>query len=260
MSPTPDPETLNAKALELLPELKDTLGDDTIPDEHLLKFLRWKPEVSRAAERFHAHQEWKSKNPGLFDESLRISQDPELERLLQSQVIVPSPSRTKAGGPLLIGRLRNNDMEDGRKVKDVCRMLFYTIDRVLEDPEAQLHGVTIVHDLTGLDKSRNMHVDIPKTVFGGILGHFPIRISRIYIYNAPWFFGTFFAVLSRVLLPRKVRERVEFVSDLAQVEKTIEKSHLPLDLGGETDFDILDWIEHHKRREKDGTLLSMTSL
>jgi hypothetical protein len=256
-------DELNAKATDLLPNLRDELGDlsTDISDAHLLKFLRWKPDVKRAAGRFHAHLEWKQKNPGLFDDSLRITKDKELERLLQTDVLVAPPQcRTKVGGPLLIGRLRNYDMKDGRTPNDVCRMFFYNLDRVLEDPEAQLHGVTIVHDLRGFDNTKNVHIEIPKTLFRGIIGHFPIRIRAIYFLDAPWSFGAFFSVFSKLFFPAKVRERCHFVMDRSEIYNDIDQSMLIKDLGGDVEFDSSAWVEEQKEREINDTLFSMTNM
>ncbi|KAL3937984.1 MAG: hypothetical protein SGARI_001918, partial [Bacillariaceae sp.] len=162
------PEECNTKALELLPALKEELKEacDGVDDEYLLMFLRWKPDIRRAADRYRTFLKWKDENPGLFDETLRISKDSELERVLQSEVIVGIPGLvTKEGGPLLIGRLRNNDMTDGRTTKDACRMLFYTIDRTLMRQESQEHGITILHDLRGFNRDKNARVEVAKTVF-----------------------------------------------------------------------------------------------
>lgn len=264
MSTTVDVKELNAKAEGLLPALKEELGDvvvKDIPDEHLLKFLRWKPNVTRAARRFKDHLKWKSDNPGLFDETLRVSSDDELERVLQSEVIVaPSECQTKDGGPVIIGRLRNNDMKDGRTTTGVCRMAFYTIDRVLESPEAQLHGVTLVHDLRGFDRSSNVHLDIPKTLFGGIIGNFPIRIKAIYIYQAPWGFSTFFKMVSMMLLPGKVRSRCYFINDLSELDSVMDTDLLIEDVGGKLKFDMKEWIEGQKQREQSGSIVTMTDM
>ena len=256
-------DELNSRAQELLPDFRKEIGDVACKhsDELLLKFLRWKPDIRRAVERFHAHLAWRKKNPGLFDDTLRISRDPELERLLQTNVVIAPPQcRTRAGGPLLIGRLRNNDMRDGRSPKDVCRMLFYTLDRVLEDPEAQLHGVTIVHDLKGFDRSRNAHIDIPKTLLGGIIGHFPVRIRAIYLWDAPSGFHAIFAVLSRLLFPRKLRERCHFVKDINEISTDIDLAMLIKELGGEVEFDSAQWVQEHKQRETNGSFVSLTDL
>ncbi len=259
----PTIDALEARAQELLPDLRGAIGDAAtdISDDHLIKFLRWKPDVRRAVDRFHAHLEWKLKNPGLFDDTLRISKDEGLERLLQSDVVIAPPqSRTRTGGPLLIGRLRNNDMKDGRSPRDVCRMLFYTLDRVLEDPEAQLHGVTIVHDLRRFNKSRNAHFEIPKTLLGGIIGHFPIRIRAIYLLNAPWGFSTFFAVISALLFPKKLRERCHFIQNKSELYSDIDPTMLIKELGGEVEFDSSAWVKQQKEREENETLVSFTDM
>ena len=256
-------DELNTRAQELLPDFRRKIGElaTNVPDEHLLKFLRWKPDIQRAADRFHAHLAWRKKNPGLFDDTLRISRDPELERLLQTNVVIAPPQcRTRAGGPLLIGRLRNNDMRDGRSPRDVCRMLFYTLDRVLEDPEAQLHGVTILHDLKGFDRSRNAHIDIPRILLGGIIGHFPVRIRAIYLCDAPTGFHAIFAILSRLLFPKKLRERCHFIQDTSEMCTDVDLAMLIKELGGEVEFDSSQWVQDHKRREENGSLVSLTDL
>ena len=141
-------EVRDAEALRLLPELKESLGwtdegrtiGDVVDDEYLLAFLRWKPSVTRAAGRYRGFLGWKLENPGLFDSTLRISKDAELERLLRREVVVGPPCLlTRGGGVLLIGRLRNMDFTDDggtttTTTRDACRMIFYTLDRTIFRP------------------------------------------------------------------------------------------------------------------------------
>ena len=65
MSESLSGEELQAKVLELLPALKEELGKDAVDctDTLLMKFLFWKPNVTRAAERFRAHQKWRKDSP-----------------------------------------------------------------------------------------------------------------------------------------------------------------------------------------------------
>ena len=118
-SPTPE---------ELLPALKAELGDAlpaSVSDDNLLKFLRWKPCVQRASERFRAHRKWRAETPFVFDnpdKPLMASEDAELKRILESDVIIaPEDMVSKSGSAVLCGRLRNNDMGDGRTVDDLVR-------------------------------------------------------------------------------------------------------------------------------------------
>jgi len=256
-------DEMNMKAQLLLPDMRKEIGTiaDHISDEQLIKFLRWKPDVQRAVQRFHAHLEWQRRNPGLFDNTLRISKDKELERLLQTDVVIAPPQcRTRVGGPLIIGRLRNNDMHDGRSPKDVCRMMFYTLDRVLDDPAAQLYGVTVLHDLKGFDKKKNGHIEIPKTLLGGIIGHFPIRIRAIYLLDPPWWFATVFTIMSSLLFPKKLKQRCHFIKNKTEIYHDIDPKMLIKELGGEVEFDSSEWVKQQKEREQNETFISLTDM
>lgn len=243
--------------------MKEELQEDCngVKDEDLLMFLRWKPSVDRAAGRFRKFLQWKRDNPGLFDETLRVSKDQELERLLQTEVIVAIPGLlTKTGGPLLIGRFRNNDMTDGRTPRDVCRMMFYTVDRVMEVHETQSHGVTIIHDLRDFDRSKNVRIEIAKTVFRGLLGHFPLHICAIYMWKAPPLFPAFFQIVSTLVMTKKIRERVHFIDDLSEIESVVDQESLLTELGGKLEWSSKDWIEDCKQREIEGSFHSMTTI
>lgn len=265
-------EVRDAEALRLLPELKESLGwtdegrSGDVDDEHLLVFLRWKPSVKRAAGRYRGFLGWKLENPGLFDSTLRISKDTELERLLRREVVVGPPCLlTRGGGVLLIGRLRNLDFtDDGRTTttttRDACRMIFYTLDRTICRPEAQHHGVTMLHDLRGLDVTKNVRVEVARTVLHGVLGHFPLRVDGIYMWKAPALFRTFFRIFSALVMPRKVRERVHFIDDLSEVESIIDLDSLPTELGGKLEWSCNDWIEENKRHELNGTMKTLTDV
>lgn len=257
-SSEPTPESL-------LPNLKTELGAECegVSDEHLLMFLYWKPSVERAAKRFRDFVEWRNESVGIFDETLRISKDPELERLLNSEVIIAPPNlHTKVGGPVLIGRFRNNDMTDGRTPDGVCRMMFYTIDRVLMRPETQKHGVTVVHDLRGFDKAKNTHLGVAKRLFKGFLGQFPVQIKAIYICQAPFVFQGFFKIVS-FFMPKKMRERITFIDDFTELDQkygVMDPSNLLPEMGGTLEWNVKDWVDECKRLEESGDFKSLTTL
>ncbi|KAL3912680.1 MAG: hypothetical protein SGILL_006787 [Bacillariaceae sp.] len=258
-----DIEEKNAKALELLPALKEELKEDCngVDDEYLLMFLRWKQDIGRASGRYRSFLKWKKDNPGVFDDSLRASKDDELARLLESEVIVTVPGlTTKQGGPLLIGRLRNNDMTDGRTVKGVSRMLYYTIDRTLMQQNAQDYGLTVLHDLRGFNRDKNARVEVAKAVFQALLGHFPIRVKAIYIWQAPWIFYPFFKIVSTMVMPKKIRDRVRFIDELTDIEDVVDPQSLLVELGGTLEWSAKDWVEDCKQQEMDGNFKSMTNI
>mmetsp|Transcript_39935 Transcript_39935/g.40455 ORF Transcript_39935/g.40455 Transcript_39935/m.40455 type:complete len:280 (-) Transcript_39935:157-996(-) len=250
-------------AIELLPSYRKELGEgcDGVDDEQLLKFLYWNPNIERATGRYRAFIHWKTTNPGMFDNSLRVSKDTELERCLLSEVFVSPPTLlTKQGGPIIIGRLRNNDLTDGRTAEGVCRMIFYTIDSVISRPETQRHGVTIIHDLRGFDRKNNSSFDISKKLVQGLFGQFPVHVNAIYICHAPLIAKGFFKFVSNILMTKKIRERVKFIDEFSELSEVIDEEDLLIELGGTLEWSIKDWIEQQKIKEEDGSRKSLTDI
>mmetsp|Transcript_24701 Transcript_24701/g.44725 ORF Transcript_24701/g.44725 Transcript_24701/m.44725 type:complete len:289 (-) Transcript_24701:1171-2037(-) len=245
--------------VELLPSLKEELGQSAhgVSDENLVKFLNWKPSVDRAAGRYKSHVKWRKENPFAFEtRPLRAGDDAELKRVLESDTLVaPDDLVDKEGSPVMLGRLRHNDMTDGRTVEDVCRMIIYTIDRVLERETAQIHGITVFHDLTGIT-TKNVDKKIPKLLLGAIVNHFPIRIKAVYILNAPIFFRIIFSVI-QYLMPKKLRSRFNFISDITEVYKVIDQDQLLEEHGGKRKHNSAEWVAAQIKRETDGTMVSL---
>ena len=246
----------NAKVEELLPLLKQELGDVQASDTTLRKFLFWKPSVARAAGRYKDNVQWRQDNPVLFDPPLQASKDATLQRVLESQVIIaPDGLVDKNGNTVLIGRLRFNDTSDGRTPEDVVRMAMYTMDRALERESTQQNGIVIFHDLKDVS-SNNIHISIPKMLFKAILNHWPLRIAGAYLLNAPVFVRVMFPVIS-MFMTRKLRSRFHFIDDIEEVYKVIDKDKLLEEHGGKLQHDQKAWVAKHMERETNGTLESL---
>jgi hypothetical protein len=249
-------EKLKETALGLLPGFRNELDLNSdskcFPDDNsLLRFLYWKPNIHRAKERYHKLRDYHRNNPWAFG---KVNDDPVLKRVLESEVIVaPDGMLDKMGRAVVVGRLRNNDMSDGRTAKDVARMAVYTIDRLLERPEAQTKGVVVMHDLKGLSRS-NVDPGIPKLIFEALLGHFPLRIQGIYLLDAPFFFKLLFNVIG-IMMPTKLKQRTHFVSSIDEIP--IEKSELLVEHGGNRVHDQKAWVELQTKREQDGSMISV---
>ena len=260
---TEDSSTNNEPTPEsLLADLKTELGGEcqNVSDDHLLMFLYWKPSIDRAAERFREFVAWKKENERDFGPTLLVSKDPELERLLLSEVMVAPPNlTTKTGSPVLIGRMRNNDMTDGRTVDGVCRMAYYNLDNVLQRPETQKQGVTVIHDLRGFDRFKNARVEIAKRLVKGALNVFPIKVNMVYFVDAPLVFIGFFTIVS-FFIPKKIRERVRFISSFDEID-VIDPNNLLQEMGGTLQWSSKEWVDEQKRlEEKGGNRKSLTSM
>lgn len=242
---------------ELLPLLRQELSDEdvnSIKDYNLIKFLRWKPDIKRAAGRHRDLQKWRQET-SIFD-NLKASSDSSLKRVLESNTVVaPDNMVDKQGRTVLVFRFRNNDMSDGRTPQDVVRMLLYTIDRILENPETQTKGVVIFHDMTGLSLN-NVDIRIPKLMLSSLIGHFPIRIHGIYVYHAPGFFRAIFSLVS-LLIPAKLRGRIHFVDSLDNVYEIIDQDEMLEEHGGKRTHDAKAWVASQMEREQNGTMESL---
>jgi len=246
------------KSLELLPEFRNVLGStaEGVPDKTLLKFLHWKPDIKRASERFQKHIQWRKDNPFFFDEDppLAASKDPNLKRVLESEVVVaPEGFVDKEGNTLLIGRFRNNNMEDGRTARDVVRMVLYTIDRVLEKEDAQINGVAVFHDMNGMSR-KNIDPAIPKLLLRAIIGNWPLRIQGVYILNAPFFFHGIFRIVS-IFMSSKLRQRIRFIRDISEIPVDVE--NLLVEHGGTREHNAKEWVQAQIERENNGTVDSL---
>ena len=87
-----------------------------------------------------------------------------------------------------------------------------------------------------------------------------MRINGVYIWNAPFWFPTFFSVASRIILPKKVRQRVHFIDSLEELDEVMDRDLLLPELGGKAEFSSSEWVEEQKQREENGTLASMTTM
>lgn len=244
---------------ELLPQLKQKLGEsvaEQTSESTLRKYLLWKPNVGRAADRIKGLIKWRKENPKLFEPPLLASKDPTLQRVLESEVVIsPEGCVDKKGNTVLIGRLRYNDFSDGRTPVDCIRMLLYTMDRALERESSQQNGVIIFHDMKDVSPN-NIHISVPKMLFSAIIGHFPLKIAGAYCLNAPPFFKLMFPVIS-LMMPTKIRQRFHFVDNIEEMYNVIDKDNLLEEHGGNLKHDQKQWLANHMERETNGSFDSL---
>uniref|UniRef100_A0A6U1LXJ2 CRAL-TRIO domain-containing protein n=1 Tax=Fibrocapsa japonica TaxID=94617 RepID=A0A6U1LXJ2_9STRA len=182
-------------------------------DAILIKFVGWKADLARQAQCWQNLQQWKSENKELLTPPLRLTQDPDLKRLIQEGIMTQPPITDKDGRPILFGRLRLNNTSDGRTAEMVARMAMYNIEVMLNRPEAISNGIVVVHDFSGL-KMSNIMPRVPALILDVILGHkLPIRVAGVYFVNAPFFFPAVKAIIGAGMTP-KMRKRLHRVPSL----------------------------------------------
>jgi hypothetical protein len=245
--------------IKLLPALKEELKEaaDDVSDEILLRYLHWKPNAKRAADRFRLFQKWHNDNLWAHTNLKLTQDDTKLKKhILDNIIIAPETLVTKDGCNVLVGRLRNNDLSDGRTPEEVCRMIFYIMDRVLERQSAQENGVVIFHDMKGVSKN-NVNSGIPKLLLKAIIGTFPLKIKGIYLLNAPFFVKPIFSVISTLMFSKKLKERVHYVNSLDDIYEVIDKDLLLVEHGGKLEFDSKAWVDKQIERETNSDFSSI---
>ena len=255
---------LEEKVLALLPDLKEELGEASsgVSDATLCKYLYWKQDVKRASERFLSFVEWRKDNPLIYDDvPLKISADPMLEKMLGSDIVISPESLVskEEGSTVLLFRLRNNDRSDGRTAENICRMVFYMMDRVLERPRTLHNGVVVVHDMNHLSRA-NMDRRVVKILPKALFGHLPIAIKAVYILNAPTFFKVIFTMISKLAFSSKMKDRIHFITNLEELHEKVDRDLLLVEHGGKLEFCSQQWTEEQKQRElqEECTMESLT--
>lgn len=224
----------------LTASLREALGDDArdVTDETLSRYIRWKPDVERAADRFRANQAFRKENSYIFgDKPMLLSQDPKLAfLLLNGMAVAPEEVFAKNGSGIIMIRGSQCDVSAHHcSDQDASRAIFYTLQHMLErntlDP---LRGITIILDLEGA-----LRKNIPKRLphlLSQAAGCFPLRIQAIYVLSSRWWCP---AVGSKKLgLSAKMQTRVHFFKNKSTLYEYIEKD-MVLKVYS---FDMQSWI------------------
>ena len=227
----------------LTSSLRETLGDDAngVTDEVLSRYIRYKPDVKRAAARFQAYNTFRQESYIFDDKSLLLSQDPKLTFLIQNGfVCAPEELFTNDGSGVMIIRGSKCDVGPPHEctVQDAARAIFYILHRMMKvntiDP---LKGITIILDLSG-DVRKNPTRRL-SNLLSKAVGCFPVRIQAIYVLSVPWWYPV---SAHRKLFSTKMRPRIHILKTNAALHEFIEKDRLPEEYGGINNFDLQSWI------------------
>jgi len=178
----------------LTSSLREILGDDAkgVSDNTLSRYIRYKPDVQRAAERFRARRLFRKENTYVYDDKpLLLSQDPKLTHLIQNGfVVAPEELHAKDLSHVMIIRGVKCDVGTSPHFcdsHDASRAIFYILQRMMErntlDP---LKGITIILDLSGYTR-KNLPGQLAKLLSKAV-GCFPIRIQSILVVSMPWWY------------------------------------------------------------------------
>lgn len=240
----------------LTASLREALGKDAddISEGTLNSYIRWKPDVKRAAERIRVAKKFRKENSYIFDDKpLLLSHDPKMTLLLKTgMVLAPEELVAKDGSAVVILRAAKCDLfAHGCDEQDATRAILYVLQRMVVERNTldPLKGVTIVLDLAGL-----LRKNVPSRKLAALLskagGCLPLRVRAIYVVAAPWWYP----VGQRKLCSVKMRTRIQFLKDKTALFKFIERDRLLEEDGGIYNFDLQSWISSTMLAEVDQLL------
>ena len=188
----------------------------------------------------------------------------EMGRLYAMDLLQLLPGAARDGSRIAIvrGALFDEEMlatlamtPDGDRAGDrPLRFLLWLFTRLVSDPYVQVHGLTMVEDLGGMELmggvrfARSLDKGPKRRLLRLVQSAMPIRFVAFYMIDAPTHLGMVLA-LARPFLTKKMRQRIVLASDLLakgtaasggqsrQAEMEVVASlvghqNLPPDLGG----------------------------
>jgi len=109
-----------------------------------------------------------------------------------------------------------------------ARALVYFLEKTIASEMTQREGYTIIFDLFAAPFYINKEAQ--KLSFHVAQNAFPARVKSILIVDAPWWFGSGFAIIKHFVV-QKMRERMHMIKR-ANITDYVTLDNLPTTLGG----------------------------
>jgi hypothetical protein len=166
------------------------------------------------------------------------------------------PSSDRSGRAVLVYNLQCLD-QGICSIEEFQMMGCYLMEEAITRTSAQENGVVLIVDFTGVGLKNLLFG--PSDMLRGVTmwqAAFPCKLKQVFICNLGGFVGAIAdAAIGAVtqLLHKKLRDRVQVVSDLTHLHAAIDPSELPVELGGsQLDYPTqwAAWVEQQLERER----------
>lgn len=221
-------------SLKRMRELVDIAGgkSEGVDDASLTRFLvGFSMDVEVAAKAFAKHQEWEAfiKPRGFISETEIPNELNAKKSYLQG--------RDKQGRPISVILARNHF--NNKDVDEFRRFIVYSMDKILASSSTD-GKLNVIIDLKGLGL-KNLDSKAFIEGFDIYQSHYPERIEKFYMVNAPFIFNGLWKVVSP-FISEITRKKIEFVSN-KKVEEVlltvIDANQLPVEYGGKAELVLL---------------------
>nr|CAD7195389.1 unnamed protein product [Timema douglasi] len=209
-------------------------------DAFLLRFLR--ARKFNCTKAFHMLQRYyvmKLRCPELF----KIPRPSEKKYILEMQAQNMLEDRDGFGRRVYIFRVEKCDAANV-SIEDVFRTNVLALEQVVDEPETQIAGLTVIVDMNGfgIQHAKFLSPYYARRTVEVIQETFPLRFKGFHVINEPFYFDAVFAVL-KPFLKEKIRKRIYFHGrELSSLHAFISPDILPEEYGGKRPcFDNKTW-------------------
>nr|CAD7570263.1 unnamed protein product [Timema californicum] len=209
-------------------------------DAFLLRFLR--ARKFNCTKAFHMLQRYyvmKLRCPELF----KIPRPSEKKYILEMQAQNMLEDRDGFGRRVYIFRVEKCDAVNV-SIEDVFRTNVLALEQVVDEPETQIAGLTVIVDMNGfgIQHAKFLSPYYARRTVEVIQETFPLRFKGFHVINEPFYFDAVFAVL-KPFLKEKIRKRIYFHGrELSSLHAFISPDILPEEYGGKRPcFDNKSW-------------------
>lgn len=173
-------------------------------DMFFLKFLRAKKfNQAKALAMLINYHKQRACWPDLFD---KVTNPTIVQSLLNADCVGTLPLPAKDGSTVIVGW---PGKQEGMFAIDLLACVVLTIEKLLENEEIQVHGVTVVDNLTyyNLAFAKQMTPNLGKRFVALIQDAMPLRLKSINIVNEPKIFDVLLTLL-RPFIKQKIKKRL----------------------------------------------------
>ena len=202
-------------------------------DKFLLAFLRARKfDVDKALQLFVNYHHFRQKYAGV----LSTLDAPSVEHILRSGVLSVPDTRFYNGSKAICVYPQKWDYETVPFL-DNFRATILILDKLIEDEETQIHGISVVYNFEGTSFYSMLKVaqleHLQRAMLIELLQEaFPARIKGVHLINQPWYISIVLGVI-KPFMKQKLRDRIHLHgTDYQSLHEHTSPSSLPPDFGG----------------------------
>ena len=196
----------------------------------LLMFLRARKfDVDRALQVYVNYYKYRHKHSYLFARKSQAS----LDRIARSGVFGVLPSPLKDGSRAVCLHPSRWDVST-MEPHDCCSVFLSVLDKLLEDEEVQVHGISFIDNAEGCPLQKLYHFIRTDTWRLGVdlQDAFPARFKGLHFINQPWYVSFVMSVV-KPLLKQKHKDRFHaHGTNMESFYEHVDPENLYSDFGG----------------------------